>query len=232
MRHDVLREQIALHIPAESMEEQWDIEGLERFLLGEFQLSLPVTSWLAEDKKLDSERLAEKIILESDQIYSAKTQQVGLETMQQFERAILLQVIDKHWREHLSALDHLRQGIHLRSYGQKNPKQEYKREAFELFSGMLDQIKAEVSNIVVKVQINSETDVEDMQPDEPLDVQYQHANFEVVEAENELAALATEVPVATAAVTPTLRVGEKIARNDPCPCASGLKYKQCHGKLS
>lgn len=232
MRHDVLREQIALHIPAESMEEQWDVEGLERFLLGEFQLSLPISVWLAEDKKLDSEKIAEKIILESDRIYDAKTQQVGLETMQQFERAILLQVIDKHWREHLSALDHLRQGIHLRSYGQKNPKQEYKREAFELFSGMLDQIKAEVCNIVVKVQINSESDVEEMQPDEPLDVQYQHANFEQAIEEEEVLATATEEIPAATSVTPMLRVGEKIARNDPCPCGSGLKYKQCHGKLS
>ena len=144
--------------------------------------------------------------------------------MRQFERAVMLQSIDTHWRDHLSALDHLRQGIHLRSYAQKNPKQEYKREAFELFSSLLETVKSEVTRITMLVQVKSEADVDTVEmPAEPENVRYQHADFDEALGGN---------PENAESVLPTQREGVKIGRNDPCPCGSGKKYKQCHGVLS
>jgi preprotein translocase subunit SecA len=147
--------------------------------------------------------------------------------MRQFERSVMLQSLDNHWREHLAALDHLRQGIHLRSYAQKNPKQEYKREAFELFSNLLDTVKREVTQVTMLIQIRTEADVEAVEkPVEPENVRYQHADYdEALKGEaSEADAAASQVPFE--------RAGVKIGRNDPCPCGSGKKYKQCHGRLS
>jgi preprotein translocase subunit SecA len=233
MRTDMLRNLIVLHVPPQSVEEEWDIPGLEKALTAEYQLSLPVQEWLEKDPDLHEENLHERVIGAADQHYSSKVAQVGVEIMHQYERAVMLQSLDTHWREHLAALDHLRQGIHLRGYAQKNPKQEYKREAFELFTGMLDEIKAEVTRILMTVQIRSEQQVEaaaEMQSP-PVNVQYHHAAYEEALAEEELLE-DKEVQERSEKVQPFVRQGGKIGRNDPCPCGSGKKYKQCHGKLS
>lgn len=227
MRADVIEGMIATHIPAGSVEEQWDVPGLERTLTEEIGIDLPLQQMLEDNPDLHEETLRERIFKAAEEAYQAKEQFAGNDVMRQFERAIMLQSLDNHWREHLSALDHLRQGIHLRSYAQKNPKQEYKREAFELFSNLLDIIKREVTQVTMLVKVRSEADLEAAEkPVELENVQYQHASFdEAPEAEAGDAEQA-------AAVQPFAREGVKVGRNDPCPCGSGKKYKQCHGKLS
>ena len=226
MRVDVLTDLIATYIPPESVEEQWDVPGLEKALQADINLNLPLQKMLEENPDLHEETLRERVFEAASQTYAAKEALAGAEVMRQFERAVMLQSIDNHWREHLAALDHLRQGIHLRSYAQKNPKQEYKREAFNLFSALLDTVKREVTQVTMLVQVKTEADVEAVEkPAELENVQYQHASYE--EALGESAA--DEAP---AAAQPFERQGVKVGRNDPCPCGSGKKYKQCHGKLS
>ena len=228
MREDVINDHISQFVTPESMEEQWDVAGLEKTLHAEWQLDLPLRTWLDQEAGLDEHGLRRRIIEAANALYQNKLDAVGAETMHHFERAVMLQSLDSHWREHLAALDHLRQGIHLRGYAQKNPKQEYKREAFELFAEMLDRIKREVTQIVLTVQIRSEEDVEavEAQP-QPSNVQYHHADFDAAlggEGEDERKDEARHQPF--------VRADEKVGRNDPCPCGSGKKYKQCHGKLS
>jgi preprotein translocase subunit SecA len=226
MRNDVIAGLVEQYIPPGSMEEQWDVPSLEKSLQAELGLEMPIQQWLEKEPELHEETLRERIEAAADQVYQAKVAQAGAEVMRQFERAVMLQSLDTHWREHLSALDHLRQGIHLRSYAQKNPKQEYKREAFELFSNLLDTVKREVTQITMMVQIKSEADVEAVEkPAELENVRYQHADFDEALA-------AGESGEAIAKQEPFERAGVKIGRNDPCPCGSGKKYKQCHGKLS
>ncbi|MES1981459.1 MAG: preprotein translocase subunit SecA [Pseudomonadota bacterium] len=223
MRADVLNSVIGEYIAPQSMEEQWDVPGLEKALAAEFQLHLPLVQWLEQDKKLDEESLRKRVVDAAEQQYQAKIAQVGPEIMHQYEGMVMLQSLDSSWREHLAALDHLRQGIHLRGYAQKNPKQEYKREAFELFAAMLETIKRDVTQLLMNVQIRSEQDIEAVEaPQAPANVQYHHSDYEEALAQ---ADTANEVQ-------PFVRGGEKIGRNDPCPCGSGKKYKQCHGKLS
>jgi len=218
MRDDVLHEAISLYIAPGSMDEQWDVPGLEKSLAAQFTLDLPLTQWLDDDKTLNEDGLRRKICEAADAQYKEKEAIVGADGLHQFERAVMLQSMDTHWREHLSALDHLRQGIHLRSYAQKQPKQEYKREAFELFSGMLTGIKAEVTQITTTVQVRAPEDVPAVElHDELSNVQYQHAGYD--EAQDFAAAEAATVDFS------------KAGRNDPCPCGSGKKFKQCHGKL-
>jgi preprotein translocase subunit SecA len=224
MRDGVLQSAIDIHLPPESMEEQWDVAALEKTLSADFLLDLPIASWLANEKQLDLHGLAARISESATQVYQAKVDLVGAEAMHEYESAMVLQSLDRHWREHLSALDHLRQGIHLRGYAQKNPKQEYKREAFELFASMLDSIKREVVQILMSVQIRSEEDVADVEMvHAPENVQYHHADYEEALAQDP----AEEQPEA-----PMVRNQPKVGRNEPCPCGSGKKYKQCHGKLS
>ena len=221
MRDDVLDQTVSLHIAPGSMDEQWDVAGLEKSLAAQFSLDLPLQQWLDEDKTLNEEGLRKKILEAADAIYREKEALVGGDGLRQFERAVMLQSMDTHWREHLSALDHLRQGIHLRGYAQKQPKQEYKREAFELFSAMLTAIKTEVTQITTTVQIRAPEDVQAVEPHEPSNVQFQHTEYD--EGQD-----FAEVDQAAAA-------GEgypKVGRNDPCPCGSGKKYKQCHGRLN
>jgi len=215
IRKDVVEGIIDQHIPRQSLEEMWDIPGLEERLKGELNTEIPVARWLEEDKKLHEETLREKIIDTFEGTYKEKEEMVGADVLRQFEKAVMLQSLDSHWKEHLAAMDHLRQGIHLRGYAQKNPKQEYKRESFELFSEMLDNLKYDVIGILSKVQIQAESDVE------AVEEQHRKAedvpkNFQHESSENEVAQ------------TTHARVG----RNDPCPCGSGKKYKHCHGKLS
>ncbi len=224
MRESVLADTMAEHIPPGSMEELWDAPSLEKALGNEFQLHLPVVQWLEQEKQLDENGLLVRILDAAQQQYQGKVSQVGAEVMHGYERIIMLQSLDQHWREHLASLDHLRQGIHLRGYAQKNPKQEYKREAFELFSSMLEAIKRDVTQILMNVQIRSEEDVAAAEaPHAPENVQYHHADYEEALASNDKQ---------EAGHKPFVRSGEKIGRNDPCPCGSGKKYKQCHGKLN
>ncbi len=223
MRNDVVAGIMAQYIPPESLEEQWDVPGLEKALQAEIGLQLSVQQWLEQDSNLHEETLRERIEAAAAEVYAVKVEQASAGIMRQFERSVMLQSLDTHWREHLSALDHLRQGIHLRSYAQKNPKQEYKREAFELFASLLDTVKREVTQISMMIQVRSEADVEAVEkPAELENVRYQHADYDE--------ALASEEGEAPAA--PFERAGAKVGRNDPCPCGSGKKYKQCHGKLA
>ena len=223
MRDGVIEEMIHSFIPPQSMEEQWDVPGLEAALASEFQLSLPLGEWLEQDKQLDETALRERVLQAARQLYREKVEQVDAEMMHGYERVIMLHSVDVHWREHLSALDHLRQGIHLRGYAQKNPKQEYKREAFELFSSMLDAIKLDVTRTLMNVRIRTEEDIEAVEePHAPENVQYHHAGYDEALAAGE----------GDAEQKPFVRVERKAGRNDPCPCGSGKKYKQCHGKLT
>ncbi len=227
MRDSVLDDTISQYIVPHSMEEQWDVPGLEKVLAVEFHLELPLVHWLEEDKNFNEAGLRDRVLEEAMQRYRAKVEQVGGEGMHHYERAIMLQSVDLHWREHLAALDQLRQGIHLRGYAQKNPKQEYKREAFELFSTMLDVIKREVTQVLMTVQVRSEAEIEAVEAAPAVEnVQYHHADYEEALAQD-----ATSVSTDEAAQT-FVREGRKIGRNDPCPCGSGKKYKQCHGQLS
>jgi preprotein translocase subunit SecA len=228
MRADVINTVIDQHIPPGSMEEQWDVEGAEKALGAEFGLQVPLAQWLKEDEKLDEQGLRAKVAAAANEGYAAKEAIVGPEVLRHFERAVMLQSLDSHWREHLAALDHLRQGIHLRGYAQKNPKQEYKREAFLLFSNLLDAVKLEVTRITATVQVRSEQDVQaaEQQHEEVSNVQYHHADYDEALA-------GTDQPEGEAAAPrPITRDAPKVGRNDPCPCGSGKKYKHCHGKLS
>lgn len=221
MRRDVIDDTIVTFIPPGSVEEQWEVASLEKALQGEINLHLPLQKMLEESPDLHEESLSDRIHAAANEAYLAKEQLATADVMRQFERAVMLQSLDNHWREHLAALDHLRQGIHLRSYAQKNPKQEYKREAFELFAGLLDTIKREVTQVTMQIQVKNEADVEAVEkPAELENVKYQHTDYDEALANQEQD------------VEPFEREGVKVGRNDPCPCGSGQKYKQCHGKLS
>jgi preprotein translocase subunit SecA len=233
MRTDVVNGTISQHIPPDSMEEQWDAAGLERALEVELQVRLAVSRWLKEEPELEQQELRRRITEVAAKQYQDKIASVDRQAIRHYERAIMLQSLDTHWREHLAALDHLRQGIHLRGYAQKNPQQEYKREAFELFSMMLESIKSEVTKTLMMVQIRSADELNAVEePAVPRNVQYQHAE---VMAGSDPAVAAPEqgdVAVAERPAQPFVRAGQKVGRNDPCPCGSGKKYKQCHGKLA
>ena len=232
MRGDVLASMIATHVPPGSVEEQWDIASLEKELSAEAGLDLPVAQWLEENPDLHEETLRERIFEAADASYKAKEALASADTMRQFERSVMLQSIDMHWREHLAALDHLRQGIHLRSYAQKNPKQEYKREAFQLFEALLNTVKSEVTKITMLIQVRTQEDADAVEkPQEVSNVQYQHADFEEALA-NPQGDFSDAEKTQMAGGTPIVREGVKVGRNDPCPCGSGKKYKQCHGALS
>ena len=227
MRDDVLENTVSQYIPPHSMEEQWDVPGLERNLAADFRLQLPLAQWLEEDKLFNEAALRARVREIARQQYQGKVEVVGPEVMHHYERAMMLQSLDVHWREHLASLDHLRQGIHLRGYAQKNPKQEYKREAFELFAAMLDAIKLEVTQVLMTVQVRGESDVEGVEASPaPGNVQYHHADYDEALAESDEDGSGGEEQ------KPFVRNGQKIGRNDPCPCGSGKKYKQCHGRLS
>jgi len=223
MRYDVLSDLISTYVPPGSIEELWEITELENAIEAETGLDLPIVQWLEENPDLHEETLRERVIAAANESYAEKEVLASVENMRQFERSVMLQSVDNHWRDHLSALDHLRQGIHLRSYAQKNPKQEYKREAFELFEGLLNTIKSEVTKVTMLVQIKTQEDLGAVEPPEAVEnVQYQHADYdEALEGEG-----------AAEAAQPIVREGIKVGRNDPCPCGSSKKYKQCHGALT
>ena len=232
LRHGMFQDIVREYVPAESVEEQWNIPGLEATLSGEWALDLSLAQMLKDDANITDEDILEHVQKAANEVYEAKIAIVGKESFAGFERSVMLQSIDTHWREHLAALDHLRQGIHLRGYAQKNPKQEYKREAFELFGQMLDAIKNEVVKTVVSVRIQSREEIEEaeekMSGFQVGNINYQHADFDASATPEELLAPEESFQVDQPEISYALKVG----RNDPCPCGSGKKYKQCHGKLA
>ena len=222
-----IEDTLRLSIAPESVEEQWDIPGLLSTLAADYQLEAPIAEWLKAEPELSDEDVRKRVRELAKKQYEGKLELVGPEMFHKFERNLMLQTVDQHWREHLAALDHLRQGIHLRGYAQKNPKQEYKREAFELFSDMLDRIKQDVVRIVLTVRVQTPEDVQAVEEPAPVsNVRYQHADYEQA-----LAAAPDDPPPATAP-PPFTRAGQKVGRNDMCPCGSGKKYKHCHGRLA
>ncbi len=227
LREDVINAVVDTYIPPQSLDEQWDIKGLETALESEFGLTLLIAQWLEADANLHEESLRQRIVDEASAIYHSKESMAGAAVIRHFEKAVMLQTLDSHWKEHLAAMDYLRQGIHLRGYAQKNPKQEYKREAFELFNEMLERIKYEVVGVLSKVQVRAEEDVASVEQQRrtPVPMQYQHEEVSAL-ADDEQAAASDEQGVTT-----FVREGRKVGRNEPCPCGSGKKYKQCHGRM-
>ncbi|MBI1942581.1 MAG: preprotein translocase subunit SecA [Betaproteobacteria bacterium] len=223
LRAGVVTDLFRQFVPEESVEEQWDIGGLEAAVRAELGLELPLKEWLEKEPELQDETLLERIVVRAQQAYEAKVPESAHASFRQYERYVTLQILDAHYREHLAALDHLRQGIHLRGYAQKNPKQEYKREAFELFGAMLEAVKLEVIKVLTSVEIRSAEEAPKVD-DKPHveNVRLQHADYETALGADE----EEKKP------QPVVRSGQKIGRNDPCPCGSGRKYKHCHGKLA
>ncbi len=244
LRHGFFTDLVRTFVPEETIEEQWDIASLERTLRDDWQIELPIKQWLDQEKDLNDTILLERVLKVTDEAYEAKRAAVDPAMFVGLERSILLNMLDQHWREHLAALDHLRQGIHLRGYAQKQPKQEYKREAFELFGLLLDRVRADVVRFLMSVKIQTreeiertETRIEQEAERRVEQAQAQHAEFgpasvaEAEAAEEEGVAVAVAAPPAPAP-QPFRRFGEKVGRNDPCPCGSGRKYKLCHGKVA
>ncbi len=225
LRKGAMTDVVRTFVPAESLEEQWDLVTLEKVLKEEWQLEVDLVKWVESQTAADDEDVLNRVLEAANQRYQDKTSVVGRDQFASFERMVLLQSIDSHWREHLASLDYLRQGIHLRGYAQKNPKQEYKREAFELFGQLLDTVKMDVTRVLMTVQIKSQEEAEqaaqaiEHQGESFSNVTYTHPNEDgSVAQETDPATLAAEVP--------------RVGRNDPCPCGSGQKYKNCHGKLA
>ncbi len=239
LRYSAMEDIVRQYVPAESVEEQWDLPALEKALRDEYQLEVPLVDLLKTEANLTDDDIVERVTKAAEASYTAKLAQVDREAFQGFERVVLLQSIDTHWREHLASLDYLRQGIHLRGYAQKNPKQEYKREAFDLFRTLLDTIKNEVTRVLMTVRIQTQEQIEEAtevfeeKGQHVENVHYQH------EGDETLAAEATNAAIANAARggrQPTVAMGDdvlpKAGRNDPCPCGSGKKFKHCHGQLA
>ena len=230
IRHDVVNDAIDGYIPPMSVEEQWDIPGLEKQLEGEFGLTLPIVQWLDEDDSLHEETLRERIVTSVQNAYDEKAAGIG-PGMRQLEKQIMLQVLDTLWKEHLQVMDQLRQGIHLRAYANKNPKQEYKRESFALFEGLLQRLKYEVVRFLSNVQVQRSDEAAAMEQQRREAAAKQKMAFEHADAGSAVPETGEAAPP-PAALQPMTRAQPKVGRNDPCPCGSGKKYKQCHGALS
>jgi len=231
IREDVVNEVISRHLPAGSLEEQWDMPNLEKDIEQQFTMSAPIRQWLDDDESLHEETLRQKILDMTVDAYQEKENQAGPEAMRHLEKAVMLRVLDNLWKDHLAAMDHLRQSINLRGYAQKNPKQEYKREAFDMFNSLLERIRLEVVTIISRVQVRDEEDVETIEAQrrqqQQAEMQYQHAESSAIPDQSERDGQATEPAGKT-----FVRAQPKVGRNEPCPCGSGKKYKQCHGKLA
>ncbi|OEE79786.1 preprotein translocase subunit SecA [Vibrio genomosp. F6] len=229
-REDVFTTVINEYIAPQSLDDMWDIAGLEERMKNDFDLEMPIQAWLDEDDKLYEEALREKILNTAVETYRAKEETVGATVLRNFEKSVMLQTLDTLWKEHLAAMDHLRQGIHLRGYAQKNPKQEYKRESFELFEDLLEALKLDVITILSKVRVQQQEEVERMEEQRRAQAeeaarrqQFQHKN-----ADNQL----SDEEHAEEGHQPMVREERKVGRNEPCPCGSGKKYKQCHGQIA
>ncbi|WOJ98380.1 preprotein translocase subunit SecA [Congregibacter brevis] len=234
IRHDVVNQAIDSFIPPMSVEEQWDVPGLERQLEAEFAITLPIQQWLEEDDKLHEDAIRERVLAEIQQAYDLKGENVGPD-MLRIEKQIMLQVLDTLWKEHLATMDHLRQGIHLRAYAQKNPKQEYKRESFELFQELLSSLKYEVVKFLSHVQIQKKNEAELIEQQRRHEAEQAKLAFQHAQASGMAPAQPADAPNSEQAeappAQPITRSEPKVGRNDPCPCGSGKKYKQCHGAL-
>jgi preprotein translocase subunit SecA len=219
------------YIPPHSLEEQWDVQGLERQLAADLNAQLPIREWLDKEEGLHEETLRQRIHQKIEEAYKQKEEKISAPAMRQFEKAIMLQMLDTFWREHLAAMDYLRQGIHLRGYAQKNPKQEYKREAFELFVLLLDKINYEVISTLCKFEVRQEEGIEQIESQRreslSANMQFQHSQFDPLAQSDEVLVAEGE-----SNVVPLTRQHSKVGRNEPCPCGSGKKYKQCHGNIS
>ncbi|KFI10237.1 preprotein translocase subunit SecA [Vibrio sp. B183] len=229
-RADVISAVIDEYIPPQSLEDMWDVEGLQERLKNDFDLDAPVKQWLEEDDKLYEEALREKILDTSVAVYKEKEAVVGEQVLRNFEKSVMLQTLDTLWKEHLAAMDHLRQGIHLRGYAQKNPKQEYKRESFELFEGLLDALKSDVITVLSKVRVQQQEEVERMEAQRRAQAEEaaRRAQAQHASAENQL----SDEEGNESTHQPMVREERKVGRNEPCPCGSGKKYKQCHGQIN
>ena len=223
MRDGAIEDLVDSYIPKDSLEEQWDVPGLEAALLSEYTLETDLGNLMDQATELEAQNFVDEIKGRAQTFYDGKMTDAPTEAVQQYERSVMLQSIDSHWRDHLAALDHLRQGIHLRGYAQKNPKQEYKREAFELFSLLLQTVRNEVTKLLMTVRIRSAEEVENVSKEQPrlTDIAYNHGDTQ-----------GKNPPQRNASKVDTfVRSQQKVGRNEPCPCGSGKKYKQCHGKL-
>ncbi|HJV62285.1 MAG TPA: SEC-C metal-binding domain-containing protein, partial [Albitalea sp.] len=223
LREGCFTDLVHQYVPPESVEEQWDIPGLEKALADEWGIRLDLQQEVQSASSMTDDDILEKVLKAANDAFDAKVQQVGVDNFVQFERVVLLQSIDTQWREHLASLDYLRQGIHLRGYAQKQPKQEYKREAFELFSQLLDVVKMDVTRILMTVRIQSQEEV--AQAAEAIEERAEKISNVTYTHPNDDGSVSQEADVAVAAVP-------KVGRNDPCPCGSGKKYKHCHGRLA
>jgi len=249
IRDEVVNGIIDQYVPRESVEEEWNLAGLAEAIEREFLVAVDPKAWLEADHEIAEAGLRDRVVQAVEAAYQQKVEQVGAPVMRHLEKAVMLQELDRHWREHLAAMDYLRQGIHLRAYAQKNPKQEYKREAFELFGALLDRIKHDTVSLLSRIQVRSEAEIEEQERERERQMaarklQLQHASPQSVISGDaapvgpEAAAAASAGPLAagpTAApepITPVVREGRKVGRNEPCPCGSGKKYKHCHGQLA
>ena len=231
IRSDVFNALIDQYIPPQSIEEMWDVAGLETALKSDFDLDLPIAKWLDEEQNLHEETLRERILQIAQDTYIAKENNAGSEAFRHFEKSVMLQTIDTLWKEHLAAMDYLRQGIHLRGYAQKDPKQEYKRESFNMFASMLEALKYDVIGILSRVQIRSQEEVDEAERQRLAEMEKlmakQQANHEEV---TNMGSESKEQSAGTSS-QPIVRNQAKVGRNDPCPCGSGKKYKHCHGAV-
>jgi preprotein translocase subunit SecA len=236
VRDDVVTDVVRRHVPADSIDEQWDIAGLDRELESEFGLSLELKHWIEQQHEIDDKMILEHVREGAEQLFKAKEQQLGAETMRQLEKHIMLSVVDNAWKEHLASMDYLRQGIYLRGYAQKQPKQEFKRESFELFSSMLDRIKTEVVQMLARVRVRSEEEVAAMEAEQQRMAQRLQRQMLASGGGAPAGALGADAEaVAASSMTAPAAAqqdGPRVGRNDPCPCGSGKKYKHCHGQLT
>jgi preprotein translocase subunit SecA len=237
IRDDVVSDLVHRHVPADSIDEQWDIAGLDRELESEFGLSLNLKSWIDQQHEIDDKMVLEHVREAVEQLFKAKEQQTGVETMRQLEKHIMLSVVDNAWKEHLASMDYLRQGIYLRGYAQKQPKQEFKRESFELFSSMLDRIKTEVIQMLARVRVRSEEEVAAMEAEQQRMAERLQRQMLASGGGAPVAALGADAEAVAAGsmIAPAgapQQEGPRVGRNDPCPCGSGKKFKHCHGQLS
>jgi preprotein translocase subunit SecA len=228
IRHDVINQFIDTYIQPESYPENWNIDGLTASLHSEYGMDIPVNDWMAAEEELSEPTIRERVVAAIENNYAEKEAQIGGSVMREFERSVMLQILDSHWKEHLAAMDHLRQGIHLRGYAQKDPKQEYKRESFDMFARMLQQVMRDVVGVLSKVEIRARDDVAEFEERRRQEAARQQAALQTRIDGMEEESLADNL----GGNEPYVRQGQKLGRNDPCPCGSGRKYKQCHGKLN
>jgi preprotein translocase subunit SecA len=229
IRHDVVGDLVERFVPMNSVDEQWDLPGLEAELANEFGIHVPVVQLHKDHEELDAEQIQAKVQDEVAALFAGKEAQVGGETMRMLEKHVMLNVLDQNWKEHLGRMDYLRQGIHLRGYAQKQPKQEYKKEAFELFSELLEKVKREVVSLLARVRIRDEAEIAAAEAEERAraeamarQMQFQHPDMGGLGADEEAAEAQAAYDDANT----------KVGRNDPCPCGSGKKFKHCHGQLA